>query len=102
MYVFFASSNQPLTVIGRTPLHYACVVGNASGNGSEMNQYYEILKKAGANQEALDKQGHTAAYYLDDPGALTVRQLLDPYRSKRPRSGAKSRESSHSAKVSAM
>ncbi|KAI1292899.1 Serine/threonine-protein phosphatase 6 regulatory ankyrin repeat subunit B [Halotydeus destructor] len=65
---------------GRTPLHYAAVVGDND------NQYYELLKKAGAQDTVLDKAGHSPAYYLEHAGELTVRQLLENYRKSTPKS----------------
>ncbi|RWS27290.1 uncharacterized protein B4U80_05315, partial [Leptotrombidium deliense] len=59
---------------GRTALHYAAVIGE------EDIQYYEILKKAGAKDNILDKLGHTASYYLQNPGILTIRELLENYK----------------------
>ncbi|RWS09895.1 Tankyrase-1-like protein [Dinothrombium tinctorium] len=59
---------------GRTALHYAAVIGD------EDSQYYEILKKAGASEQIVDKLGHTPLYYLQHPGVLTIRDLLENYK----------------------
>ncbi|XP_015786659.1 uncharacterized protein LOC107363890 isoform X2 [Tetranychus urticae] len=61
---------------GRTPLHYAAVMA------SKDRQYYDILKKAGANASLIDKLGNTADYYLDHPDELTIGDLLSNYKHK--------------------
>lgn len=93
---------------GRTALHYAAVVADGvrstSGGGPSKNEdmkatAYEILTKAGANRDLKDKYGHDALYYLNHPGALTIRELLERYKEVRERevsgkAGAGNRKSS--------
>ncbi|KAL3256804.1 hypothetical protein MRX96_017095 [Rhipicephalus microplus] len=57
---------------GRTPLHYAAVV-------LEAQNYFDILKKAGADEAIKDKMGHTPEYYLKNPKELSIRDLLANY-----------------------
>ncbi|KAK8788073.1 hypothetical protein V5799_022146, partial [Amblyomma americanum] len=57
---------------GRTPLHYAAVV-------LEAQNYFDILKKAGADETLKDKMGHTPEYYLKNPKELSIRELLANY-----------------------
>lgn len=57
---------------GRTPLHYAAVV-------LEAQNYFEILKKAGADDTIKDKMGHTPEYYMKNPKDLSIRDLLANY-----------------------
>ncbi|XP_049518873.1 uncharacterized protein LOC119441824 [Dermacentor silvarum] len=57
---------------GRTPLHYAAVV-------LEAQNYFDILKKAGADETIKDKMGHTPEYYLKNPKELSIRDLLANY-----------------------
>ncbi|CAN8021379.1 unnamed protein product, partial [Ixodes persulcatus] len=57
---------------GRTPLHYAAVV-------MEAQNYFDILKKAGADDTIKDKMGHTPEFYVKSPKELTIRDLLESY-----------------------
>ncbi|CAN7997155.1 unnamed protein product [Ixodes pacificus] len=57
---------------GRTPLHYAAVV-------MEAQNYFDILKKAGADDTIKDKMGHTPEFYVKNPKELTIRDLLESY-----------------------
>ncbi|KAM7301602.1 uncharacterized protein ISCGN_017121 [Ixodes scapularis] len=57
---------------GRTPLHYAAVV-------MEAQNYFDILKKAGADDTIKDKMGHTPEFYVKNPKELTIRDLLEGY-----------------------
>ncbi|XP_077554664.1 uncharacterized protein LOC144169409 [Haemaphysalis longicornis] len=57
---------------GRTPLHYAAVV-------LEAQNYFDILKKAGADDTIKDKMGHTPEYYMKNPKELSIRELLANY-----------------------
>ena len=77
---------------GRTALHYAAVV--ESGANKEKTAF-EILSKAGANQTLKDRHGHDALYYLNHPGTLTIRELLERYKDReREVSGRGNRKSS--------
>ncbi|XP_022254486.1 uncharacterized protein LOC106469361 [Limulus polyphemus] len=58
---------------GRTPLHYAAIIPNG-------RKYYEILKEAGADDTINDRSGHSPQVYLDQPGLLTIRDLLESYK----------------------
>lgn len=64
---------------GRTALHYAAVVESGS---SREKTAFEILSKAGANQSLKDRFGHEASYYLNHPGSLTIRELLERYKDR--------------------
>ena len=64
---------------GRTALHYAAVV--ESGCNREKTAF-EILSKAGANANLKDRYGHEANYYLNHPGSLTIRELLERYKNR--------------------
>ena len=61
---------------GRTPLHYAAVVYQQD------DQYYNIIKKAGANENFKDKFGHSPEYYIQHPKELTIGDLLSNYKKK--------------------
>ncbi|XP_067124303.1 serine/threonine-protein phosphatase 6 regulatory ankyrin repeat subunit B-like isoform X2 [Centruroides vittatus] len=58
---------------GRTPLHYAAIMRDGG-------HYYKILKNSGADEEVTDKAGHTAEFYMRHPGEVTIRNLLEGYK----------------------
>ncbi|CAG2175048.1 unnamed protein product, partial [Oppiella nova] len=58
---------------GRTPLHYAAVMTDAE------KLFYKRLVESNADPALNDKIGHSAEYYLLNPGVLTIRQLLENY-----------------------
>ncbi|CAN7996834.1 unnamed protein product [Ixodes hexagonus] len=57
---------------GRTPLHYAAVV-------VEAQNYFYILRKAGADDTIKDKMGNIPEFYMKNPKELTIRDLLENY-----------------------
>ncbi|CAG2100231.1 unnamed protein product [Medioppia subpectinata] len=58
---------------GRTPLHYSAVLND------NQNMFYKRLCESKADPNIKDKSGYSAEYYLDNPGVLTIRQLLENY-----------------------
>ncbi|TRY79118.1 hypothetical protein TCAL_09905 [Tigriopus californicus] len=61
----------------RTPLHYAAALQGTTGG---VNQLYNILVDSGADENAVDVQGHSPSYYKEHPQDIRHRTV----QSRRP------------------